>query len=85
MKKGVFSKIVVIFCVLEMAFMQYWAMDIAETTGEFLVTPLLTANHAVFGGELLLLCLKKLLTNEKEEETKVKKTTKKSKTEEDIS
>ena len=84
MKKGIFSKIVVIFCVVEMAFMQYWAMDIAETTGEFLVTPLLTANHAVFGGELLLLCLKKLLANDKEE-TKVSKTAKKSKTEGDAS
>ena len=49
-----------------------------------LVTPLLTANHAVFGGELLLLCLKKLLTNDKEE-TKVSKTVKKSKTEGDAS
>jgi hypothetical protein len=72
MKKGIFSKIIVVFCVAEMAFMQYWAMSIAETTSEFLVTPLLTANHAVFGGELLLLCLKKLLTNDKEE-TKTKK------------
>ena len=77
-KKGMFSKIIVIFCVLEMAFLQIWAMRIASHNS-FLTTPLLTANHAVFGGELLLLCLKRLLTDDKilknSEETKDKKET----------
>lgn len=63
MKKGIFSKIIVVFCVLEMALMQFWAMRIASHNS-FLTTGLLTANHAVFGGELLLLCLKKLLYND---------------------
>lgn len=62
MKKGLFSKIIVVFCVVEMALMQFWAMRIASHNN-FLTTSLLTANHAVFGGELLLLCLKKLLYN----------------------
>jgi hypothetical protein len=65
MKKGVFSKLTVVFCVLEMAFIQMWAMKMAGETG-LMVTELLTVNHAVFGGELLLLCLKKLLSHDTE-------------------
>lgn len=59
MKKGLFSKITVAFCVIEMAAMQFWAMRIASHNA-FLTTGLLTANHSVFGGELLLLCLKRI-------------------------
>lgn len=58
--KGLFSKIMVVFCILEMAIMQLWGMRIASHTG-ILVTGLLTANHSVFGGELLLLCVKRIL------------------------
>ena len=61
-KKGRFSKVIVVFCVLEMALMQLWAMRIASHNS-FLTTGLLTANHAVFGGELLLFCLKRLLAD----------------------
>ena len=61
-KKGRFSKVIVVFCVLEMALMQLWAMRIASHNS-FLTTGLLSANHAVFGGELLLLCLKRLLAD----------------------
>lgn len=61
-KKGRFSKVIVVFCVFEMALMQLWAMRIASHNS-FLTTGLLTANHAVFGGELLLLCLKRLLAD----------------------
>ena len=71
MKKGLFSKIIVAFCVLEMAFIQFWAMKMAGESS-FLTTELIVANHAVFGGELLLLCLKKLLTNEKTDESNEK-------------
>ncbi len=60
-EKGVFSRCIVVFCVLEMALMQFWAMRIASHNS-FLTTGLLTANHSVFGGELLLLCLKRILT-----------------------
>lgn len=58
-KKGRFSKAIVVFCVLEMTFMQLWAMRIASNNA-FLTDGLILANHAVFGGELLLLCLKRI-------------------------
>ena len=64
-KKVHFSKIIVVFCVLEMALIQFWAMRIASHNS-FLTTGLLTANHAVFGGELLLLCLKRIFADKKE-------------------
>jgi hypothetical protein len=73
MKKGLFSKIIVVFCVVEMALMQFWAMRIASHNS-FLTTGLLTANHAVFGGELLLLCLKRLLGDNKTETSSKQKT-----------
>lgn len=63
--KGVFSKIVVVFCVIEMAVMQFWAMRIASHNA-FLTTGLLSANHSVFGGELLLLCLKRIFAKSDE-------------------
>ena len=63
MKKRIFSKVIVVFCVAEIAFMQFWAMRIASHN-MFLVTGLLTANHSVFGGELLLLCLKRILAKD---------------------
>ena len=66
LSKGMFSKIVVVFCVLEMAFMQFWAMRIASHNA-FLTTGLLTANHGVFGGELLLLCLKRIFAKSDKE------------------
>lgn len=65
--QGLFSKIIVVFCVLEMALMQFWAMRIASHNS-FLTTGLLTANHAVFGGELLLLCLKRLFADKNKKE-----------------
>ena len=66
--KGVFSKIVVVFCVIEMAVMQFWAMRIASHNA-FLTTGLLTANHGVFGGELLLLCLKRIFAKSDEKDS----------------
>lgn len=58
-KKGRFSKVIVVFCILEMAFMQIWAMRIASHNS-FLTDGLIVANHAVFGGELLMLCVKRI-------------------------
>ena len=63
-KKGVFSRFVVSFCILEMVVIQVWSMRIASHNS-FLVTGLLTANHTVFGGELLMLCLKRIFAKEK--------------------
>lgn len=71
MKKGIFSKLVVVFCIVEMVTIQIWSMKIADNR-LFMVTGLLTANHAVFGGELLLLCLKRIFAP-KEEVTPWKK------------
>ena len=67
LRKGLFSRLIVIFCVLEMTFMQLWAMRIASHTG-IIVTGLLTINHGVFGGELLMLCLKRLFSDKNNKE-----------------
>lgn len=74
--KGKFSKRVVIFCIAEMAFMQIWAMWIADKD-LYSTAELLTANHAVFGGELLLLCLKRLFAKGEKENGNSKDDTKK--------
>lgn len=66
-QNGIFSKIIVVFCVLEMSLIQFWAMRIASHNS-FLTTGLLTANHAVFGGELLLLCLKRIFADKENKE-----------------
>ena len=66
MKEHWFSKAVVVFCILEMVAIQVWSMRIASHNS-FLVTGLLTTNHAVFGGELLLLCIKRIFSKDKEE------------------
>lgn len=75
--KGRFSKIIVVFCVVEMMLMQSWAMWIADKD-TYNTDSLIVANHAVFGGELLLLCLKKILTKENDD---VDKNMKENKTE----
>ncbi len=61
MKKNLFSKIIVIFCIAEITVMQIWSMRIASHSA-YDVTGLLTANHSVFGGELLLICLKRIFS-----------------------
>jgi len=71
-KKGLFSRLIVVFCVLEMTFMQLWAFRIASHNS-LLTTGLLTANHAVFGGELLLLCLKRIFADKDKKNKKVDK------------
>ncbi len=65
-KKFRFSKFIVIFCIAEMLAMQIWSMAIASGSSAS-VTGLLTANHAVFGGELLLLCLKRIFARDGKE------------------
>ena len=60
MCRGIFGKIIVSVCVLEMIAVQMWAMYIAGKTGEQMIA-LVGANHSVFGGELLLLCLKRIM------------------------
>lgn len=60
MKKGLFSKVTVVYCVLFCSIMSIWAMWIADKDG-ILVTGVIAAIFGVFGGELLLLCLKRIL------------------------
>ncbi len=71
MKKGLFSRVIVVFCILEMTVMQIWSMRIASHNN-FLTTGLLTANHSVFGGELLLLCLKRIFAKNDEKGNDIK-------------
>lgn len=61
-KKGRFSKIIVCICITEIILMQIWGMTVA-TALEYDTQGLIAANHAVFGGELLFLCLKRILAN----------------------
>lgn len=58
-KKRSFSKRIVILCLVEMIVIQVWAMIIAQAYN-YSTDALVVANHAVFGGELLLLCLKRI-------------------------
>ena len=69
--KGRFSKCIVVFCVIEMMLMQSWAMWIADKD-TYSTDGLITINHAVFGGELLLLCLKRLLSKDDDVEKNTK-------------
>ena len=64
--KGLFSKFIVLFCIIEMLCMQWWAMKIVQNQS-MEVTGLITVNHGVFGGELLLLCLKRIFAKNKAE------------------
>lgn len=63
-KKGIFSKVIVAVCIAEMSVVQAWGMwiadkDLYDTAG------LVAANHAVFGGELLMLCLKRIFAKDR--------------------
>lgn len=66
-KKGRFSRVIVIFCIAEMAVMQIWGMWIADKD-HYMTAELVNANHLVFGGELLMLCLKRLFAKDRKDE-----------------
>ena len=57
--KGLFSKVIVCICITEVILMQIWGMCIADKN-KYDTQGLIAANHAVFGGELLFLCLKRI-------------------------
>jgi hypothetical protein len=57
--KGLFSKVIVCICITEVILMQIWGMCIADKD-KYDTQGLIAANHAVFGGELLFLCLKRI-------------------------
>jgi hypothetical protein len=60
-----FSKIVVVWCVLVGTGASAWALRILSRTGHD-ATGLLSVILAFFGGELMVLCLKTILKNKKE-------------------
>lgn len=60
MKRHLFSKCVVLYCIAFSSLSSLWALWIAHRGG-IQVTGLLTVILGLFGGELLLLCLKTLL------------------------
>ena len=62
MKKGLFSKLVVIFCVAYCAFIGAWAMRILSHTGHD-ASKIIGVIFSLFGGELLLLCLKRIFAD----------------------
>ena len=76
MKKGSFSKIVVIFCVVYCAFIGAWAMRTLSNTGHD-ASSIIGVIFSLFGGELLLLCLKRIFADsdkkKKKENPEVKK------------
>lgn len=59
-RKGLFSKVIVCICLIEVISIQIWGMCIADKD-KYDTQGLIAANHAVFGGELLFLCLKRIL------------------------
>ena len=67
-KSGMFSKVIVIFCIVYCVRIVEWGMDQFEVANTEAST-LITASLALFGGELLLLCLKKIFA--KEEKTTI--------------
>ena len=68
MRRHLFSKCVVLYCIAFSSFSSLWALWIAHRCG-VQVTGLLTVILGLFGGELLLLCLKTLLRDKEENST----------------
>lgn len=66
MKKGVFSKVLVVTILIFMALMAVWAMRILSHTGVE-ATGILGIVFSFFGGELVMLLLKRLFANKREE------------------
>lgn len=67
-RKHLFSKVLVAYCLAMCTAVSLWAMYIAARDN-FLCTGVLTAVLGVFGGELLLLCVKRVMCGERESKT----------------
>ena len=75
MRKGLFSKLVVMFCIVYCAFIGAWAMRILSHTGHN-ASSIITVIFSLFGGELLLLCLKRIFADsdkKKKDDSEVEK------------
>ena len=59
-KSGMFSKFIVIFCIVYSVHVIEWAMNSYEENPGLEPSTIITAALALFGGELLLLCLKRV-------------------------
>ena len=68
--KGMFSRIIVIFCLVYCVRIVEWSMDRFEETNMEAPT-LITVALGLFGGELLLLCLKRIFA--KSDKTSIRK------------
>lgn len=66
-KPGMFSKVLVLFCIIYCVRICEWAMWQFEMSNSEAST-LLTAGLALFGGELLLLCLKRIFAKKDDKE-----------------
>ena len=60
-KSGLFSRIIVIFCLAYSVRIVEWAMNEFERSNMEAAT-LLTVSLALFGGELVLLCMKRIFS-----------------------
>ena len=61
-KKGLFMKIIIIYCLAFMAVTNIWALFILQNKGHN-AAPIINAINMVHGGELLLCCVKKILSD----------------------
>lgn len=64
MKKGIFSKIVICYCIAILTGLSVWAFGILQSTG-YDASGILGVSAGVFGGELLLLCVKRILAKDR--------------------
>ena len=71
-KSGMFSKIIVIFCIAYSVHIIEWAMDKYEQNPGLEPSTIITAALTLFGGELLFLCLKRIFSNsDKSKDSKI--------------
>lgn len=66
-KRGLFMKAVIIYCLAFIAVSNLWALSITEKTGEE-PSSIVQSINLVHGGELLLCCIKRLFTKSDEKE-----------------
>lgn len=66
-KRGLFMKAIIIYCLAFIAVSNLWALSITEKTGEE-PSSIVESINLVHGGELLLCCIKRLFTKSDEKE-----------------
>lgn len=66
-KRGLFMKAIIIYCLAFIAVSNLWALSITEKTGEE-PSSIVQSINLVHGGELLLCCIKRLFTKSDEKE-----------------